>query len=170
MLAQVGYWRRHVGLALSLPQRSCMGLSQFISSLNLVFYSQLYLIVGFRCKNCIILYMLPILVLLKLLLHCSSMCGSFSQLNRLGNLQLVVYLANVVRMIISCSKDFYSPYVYLHKNLNNIPWVSLQIFLQFMVRMVCLFVLTSLVSSVHSSIFLCGRESLVLSRYHNCCF
>ena len=33
--------------------------------------------------------------------------------------------------------------------------------------MACLFVLISLVSSVVSSLFSWGRESLVLSRYHN---
>ena len=85
----------------------------------------------------------------------------------LGNLYLVAQFANVLRMLISCSKGFYSPYLSIHGNLSNGLWISLQILLEFRVRMACLFVLISLVSSVNSSLFLWGRESLVLFRYYN---
>ena len=70
-------------------------------------------------------------------------------------------------MFISCSKVIYSPYLYLHWNLGNRQWISLWILPWFRVRMACLFVLISLVNSVYSSLFSWGRESLVLSRYHN---
>ena len=119
------------------------------------------------CKNCIILSMLPILVHVKPLLHFSSICGGLIQLSRLGNLWLVAQFANVLRMLISYSKVFYSPYLYLHGNLSNGLWILLLIFLWFRVRMAYLFVLISLVSSVDSSLFSWVRESLVLSRYHN---
>ena len=39
-----------------------------------------------------------------------------------------------------------------------------------MVRMACLYVLINLVSSVDSSLLSWGRESLVISRYHNSSF
>ena len=37
----------------------------------------------------------------------------------------------------------------------------------FRVKMACLFALISLVICVASSLFSCGRESLVLNRYHD---
>ena len=80
---------------------------------------------------------------------------------------LVAQFANLLRMLISYSKVFCSPYLYLHGNLSNGPWIPLQIFLWFRVRMACLFILINLVSSVDSSLFSWGRESLVLNRYYN---
>ena len=147
MLAWVGYWHRHMGLMLSLPHRLCMGLSWFIGRPNLVFCNQLYLIlvvfVRCCCKNCIIQSMLPILVYVKPLLHFSSMCGGLIQLSRLGNLWLVAQFANVLRMLISYSQVFYSPYLYLHGSLSNGLWILLLIFLWFRVRMAYLSVLIS---------------------------
>ena len=70
-------------------------------------------------------------------------------------------------MLISCTRVFYSSYLSLHGNLSTRPWVLLLIFLWFRVKRAYLFVLISLVSSVISSLFLWGRESLLLSRYYN---
>ena len=170
MLAWVGYWPRHVGLMLSLPHRLCMGLSWYIGCSNLVFCNQLYLIlvvfIRCCCKNCIIPSILTILVFVKLLLLFRSVCGGLIQLSRLGNLWLVVQFANVLRLLISYSQVFFSPYLYLNRSLSNGLWILLLIFLWFRARMACLSVLISLVSSVDSSLFLWVRESLVLSRYH----
>ena len=111
--------------------------------------------------------MLPILVLIKPFLPCSSMYNRLNQLSRLGNLWLVAQFANVRRMSLSCSKVVSGLYLSLQGNLSNALWISLQIFLQFRVRMACLYVLISLISSISSSLYLWGRESLVLSMYHN---
>ena len=156
---------------LNLPHGLCMALSWYIGHPNLFFCNQLYLFlvvfISCCCQNCIIQYMLPILVYINPLLHYSSVCSSLIQLSKLGNLQLVEHFANVLRMLISYSKFFYSPYLYLHGNLSNELWILLQIFLKFWIRMAYLCVLISLVSSVDSSLFSLERESLVLSRYHN---
>ena len=104
--------------------------------------------------------MLTILVLVKPFLYLSSIFGGLSKLSRLENLFLVAQFANVLRILISYNKVFYNPYLYLHRNLSNGPWISLRIFLWFRVRMVYLFVLISLLSSVNSSLFLWGWESL----------
>ena len=69
--------------------------------------------------------------------------------------------------MLSYSKVFYSPYLYLYGNLSNGLWISLLIFLWFRVWMVYLYVLISFVSSVASSLFLWVSESLMLSRYYN---
>ena len=157
MLAWVGYWRRHVGLALSLLYGLCISLSWYMGCPNLVFCNQLYLIlvvlVRCCCKGCIIQYIVPILVYAKLLLHFSSVCSGLIQLSRLGNLQLVAQFANVLRMLISYSQVFYSPYLYLHRILSNGLWILLLIFLWFRVRIAYLSVLINLVSSVDSSLF-----------------
>ena len=80
---------------------------------------------------------------------------------------LVAQFANILRMLISYSQVFYSYYLHIHRSLSNGLWILLLIFLWFRVRMACLSVLISLVSSVNSSLFSWVRESLVLSRYHN---
>ena len=67
----------------------------------------------------------------------------------------------------SCSKGFYSPYLYLYGNLSNELQISLWSFLWFQVRMAYLYILISLVSSVDSSLSSWGRKSLVLNRYYN---
>ena len=70
-------------------------------------------------------------------------------------------------MLISYSRVFYSPYLYLTGSLSNGLWILLPIFLWFRVRMACLSILISLVSSFNSPLFSWVRESLVLNRYHN---
>ena len=80
---------------------------------------------------------------------------------------LVAQFSNVLRMLISYSQVFYSPYLYLYGSLSNGLWILLLIFLWFRVRMACISVLISLVSFVDSSLFLWAGESLVLSRYYN---
>ena len=106
---------------------------------NLVFCKQLYLflVVFIRCcyNICIIQYMLPISVYVKPLLNFTSMCGGLIQLSRFGNLWLVAQFANMLRMLISYGKVFYSPYLFLHRTFSNGLWISLQILLQFGVRM-----------------------------------
>ena len=72
---------------------------------------------------------------------------------------MVVWFANILRMLMSYSKVFYSPYLYLQGNLSNGLRISLQIFLWFRVRMAYLYVLISLVSSVKSSFFYGGGRA-----------
>ena len=111
--------------------------------------------------------MLNTLVHVKPSLHCYNMCGSFSQLGRLGNLWLVAQFENILQMLISCSNFFYSLYLSLNRNLSSGIWISLQNFLRFRVRMICLFVLMNLASFVDSSLLLQGKKSLMLNRYYN---
>ena len=171
MLVWVGYRRTHVELTLSLPYRLYMSLNWFINSPNLVFYSQLYLVLGvfirYCYKNCIILYMLLIFIHIKPSLHYSCMCGGLSQLSRLGSLQLITQFVYTIKILVSFNRVSYSHYLCLHENLSNEPWVSLQIFWWFWVRIAYLYMLIRLVSSVNLLFtFLWGRESLVLSIQH----
>ena len=69
---------------------------------------------------------------------------------------MVVWFANILRMLMSHRKVFYSPYLYLQGNLSNGLRISLQIFLWFRVRMAYLYLLISLVSSVNPSFFYGG--------------
>ena len=77
--------------------RLCVGLSWFIGRPNMVFCNQLYIILAvfsrYCCKNYITLHTLPILVHVKPPLHCCSISGGLTQLNRLDSLWLVAQFA-----------------------------------------------------------------------------
>ena len=60
--------------------------------------------------------MLPILVVIKPFMHCNSIFGGLSRLSRLGYLWGFALFANIVRILIGCSKVIYRPYLYLQGN------------------------------------------------------